>query len=339
MAIVGFLAAIDQEKLIIAKQAAEGTAAPHASAEFYVLNSTKLAPKRESSYNQFRRAGSRGTSVSRKDTEHTTFAITGTPDYNELGYLYTMSFGIPVTTAVPDTTLAFQHVWTVKSDAPNPPYFYTAYWGTGEYIRRVIDMRGDGVAVKGERPGKMEATGSGFGKAMEDKVRDTLTFPTNVNTIAMAPMAGPDVAVKLYEVDAVAPAFILNSLMWEMNYGAIAAPVFDFNRTMSYDKSVEQKEPKGTAKLVLPHSNAYLALMEILEAGTPLVMEVDSIGPIIEDDVTYYWNHTQLVLNDKDAEDVEKQHILALDIPLLLADDGSANIITVTMVNTIETYA
>lgn len=338
MAITGFLAAIDQEKLVIAKQTAEGTVANPASVTYIALNNTRLAPKRESSRNQFRRAGSRGTSVSRKDTAHTTLAITGAPDYNELGYLYTMAFGIPVTTAVPATTTAYQHVWTVKSDAPNPVRFFTAYWGTGEYIRRVIDMRGDGVTVKGERPGKMEVNGSAFAKEMEDKVRDSIVYPTTVATIPLAPMAGPDVAVKLYEVGAVSPPFLLDSLMWEVVYGAIAAPVFTYNRTTSYDGSTEQKEPKGTAKLVLPHSDAYLAFMETLDAGTPLVMEVDSSGPIIEGAVPYYWNHTQLVLTDQDAEDIEKQHILALDIPLLLADDGSADIITVTLVNTIAAY-
>lgn len=337
MAITTLLAAINQEKTIIAKQTSDDVAA---TSGYKILNTLKFVHKDESKFSQFRRAGSRGTAVSRKDTAHTTFQLSGTPDYNELGYIFSMNYGIPTSSVVSGGTNAHQHVWTVKADQPNPVALYTAFWGTGAYIRRAIGMQGDAINIKGDRNGKIEVGGSGFARETENTDRDIFTYPAvgSISQIDMAPMVGVDVALKFYEQGAVNPPILKDMLTFEQAYASIAAPVFTFNRSTTYEGAVEQEEPKGTAKITVPVKSTYLASLELLENGTPLVLEFDAVGSVIEGTTHYGWNHQCLVYLEKKAEDTKTQNVLAKAIPLLLADDGSEDIMTITLVNTVASY-
>lgn len=332
-----YLSAVDNESMQIAKQTNRETPA---TTGFKIMNTLSLEPKRDSKFDTHKRAGSRHTTSSRQNTSMSTLALSGGADYNEFGFPAAGAISIPTSGLEVDATIAYAHLWTPFTDAPNPVRYYTAEWGR-DYIRRVECIRFDSFGLKSVRTGKAEINGSAFGGRIQDSRRDAITRTAGGVAIAKAPMTGLDIAYKLgdAQADLAAATLLTDSFALEWMLAAIAAAVMTHNRELDHDGDVEQKDQKGTMKLLVPVSDDNLDLMDMLATGEPRFIRFEAIGPIIEDDIPYSLTIDTAVTIDKEAEDKTEQNVLALEFPLIWAHDATINGATrIRLVNTIASY-
>lgn len=340
MAITGFLAAINQERLILGKQADENTPA---TTGFYSLNASKLLPKRESRFDTFRSSGSKVVGVSRQNTEHGTFALSGGMDYNELGFWTDMMLINLTSAEVVGSSGAYLHAGNLAYASENIINYYTAFWGKGDYFRRAIGLRGESFGFKGTRTGKMEVTGNLFGKRIEDSLRDAITLPAGSPTaVTKAPLTGLDVGIRIVDdpIDFATAPIIPTALSWEWTLAAIAAPVFSFNRSLSYEGSVEQKEPKGSCKLLLPIKEDVFDIVESVKNGKVYFIQFEALGPQIGSTVSNYSYKVEFpFLFESMPDDKEDQNVLGIEIPGVFAEDADfGEMMKVELINTHPSY-
>lgn len=332
-----FLSAVDNAKMQIAKQTNRDTPA---TTGFKIMNSLTLEPKRDSKFDTYKRAGARHTTSSRQNTSMSTLALTGGADYNEFGIPASGAISIPVSELVDGATLAYEHIWTPFTDAPNPVRYYTAEWGT-DYIRRVEKIRFDSFGIKSVRTGKAEINGSAFGGRMQDSQRDSITLTAGGVVIPKAPMTGFDIAYKMATLQAslAAATLLKDSFALEWMLASIAAAVMTHNRQLDHEGDVEQADQKGTMKLLVPVSDDNLDLMDELATGEPQFIRFEAIGPIIEGIIPYSLTIDTAITIDKEAEDKTEQNTLALEFPLIWAHDATINGATrIALVNTVASY-
>jgi hypothetical protein len=340
MAITGFLAAINQERLILGKQVDENTPA---TTGFFSLNASKLLPKRESRFDTYRGAGSKVVGVSRQNTEHATLALSGGLDYNELGFFIDMALKNLTSAAVSGSAGAYSHTANLAYDAENVINWYTAFWGKGDYFRRVTGLRGEGFGFKGTRTGKMEIMGNFFGQRVEDSLRDTITLPVGTPTaVTKAPLTGLDVGIRIVSdpTDFATAPLIPTALSWEWLMAAIAVPVFSYNRSLGFEGSVEGEEPKGTIKTLLPINEDVFEIVESVKNGEVHFIQFEAIGPKIGETVS---NHGFKVetpfLFETMPDDKKEQSVLGIEIPAVFAEDADFAAMTkIELINTHPSY-
>lgn len=136
------------------------------SGDFVRLNGLGVRMKPTVTKNRFRPPGAMVPTVGTLDDDYSTGSVEGIVDFNGLLFALAGRFGLPVSSSLGGSPVAYQHLWSWDGRRPIRPVSYECYYGTRDVAEKVLGLIFNSLGISGGRADGFDVSGDAFGKAM-----------------------------------------------------------------------------------------------------------------------------------------------------------------------------
>ncbi len=307
----------------------EGTAVP--ANKF--LSAVGVEPNLDVAMDLYRAMGSNWPGVATLLNEASGFDLTGRPDFNQILYPLAGAISDPVVTTPGGGTLSRQYAFALLKSGADTRNSFTIEWGDANFAERAagVVFPDFNLAIS---PDAIEIGGRGIGKAVATGITLTAT-PTAIASQIVTPLQ-----FNVYADDTFGG---LGATKLTRAFSANFGISNHWGRVRTIDRALAgshaatiQTEGDSACDLTIMRDTVGQGFLTTMRNGATKWIRLEAVGPVIELAITY-----SLIIDFAakigDAPSFgNEQDIATITLPLrLVADAGSVNSATVTVVNTL----
>jgi len=267
-----------------------------------------------------------------------TWNVEGIQDFNAIGFILASIFGPPVTTAVEDTTGAYEHVFAPNAAAVDALVTYTAQWGDSVQALQAAYLAFQGLTLGIER-GNLSFSSS----AISRKVAAQTLASAGVTTVPSVPI--PSRGYNVFADDTWAglgDTKLLAAYSGNITNGDKFTPDRPINSAIDgYESLMESDDIEYSGSLTLGFDAVGTAFLSTFDNEAIKYLRFAVDGPIIEGTTPYSLTYDIAARLTNVGELTTAPNSPAVSLPfdfLMVPDPVTGKYQQVTLVNTIASY-